>query len=196
MFRKSLVLLAVTGMLATFGLLASAYFTSTATLANNTFTVGTLNLTANPTSAALTASALAPGDKITAPITLTNAGSLDLYYVMTSNSTDPDTKALAQQMQLNIKSGVTTCSAAGFDADGTSVYSGQLSNAAFGNPDFATAGWPNMSPGYDVPGDRFLASAANEVLCFQASLPTSAGNQYQNATTTTTFTFSAVHAAR
>jgi predicted ribosomally synthesized peptide with SipW-like signal peptide len=185
MFRKSLSLLVVAGLLATFGLLASAYFTSTATVGNNTFTTGTLNLTASPTSAALTLSNMAPGDKVTAPITLTNAGTLDLYYAMTSNSTNGDNKGLAQQMTLAIKSGVTACTNGGFDASGTALYNGSLQGASFGNSDFENFGWPQ-------PGDRLLTATALEVLCFQVMLPTSTGNPYQGATTTTTFTFNAI----
>ena len=188
MFRKSLALFVVTGLLATLGLLASAFFTSTVTVSNNTFTTGTLNLTASPTTAALTIGNMAPGDTVTAPITLTNAGSLNLYYAMTSNSTNPDSKALAQQMTLAIKASVTTCTKSGFGLNGTVIYSGTLANAGFGDPDFDVVGWP-------LPGDRSLTAAATEVLCFQATLPASTGNTYQGATTTTTFTFDAVQAA-
>ena len=40
-------------------------------------------------------------------------------------------------------------------------------------------------------GDRTLAGAASEVLCFQAALPSATTSTYQGATTTATFTFSA-----
>lgn len=188
MFRKSLMLLVVTGLVATFGLLASAYFTSTATVTNNTFTTGTLNLTASPASAALTLNTMAPGDKITAPITLTNSGTLDLYYAMTSTSTNLDNKGLAQQLTLAIKSGVSACSNSGFGSSGTSIYSGALNNALFGESEFDSVGWPR-------PGDRLLAASAAEGLCFQVSLPLGSGNAYQGASTTTTLTFNAVQAA-
>ena len=40
-------------------------------------------------------------------------------------------------------------------------------------------------------GDRSLAAAANEQLCFVATLPLATGNAFQNATTTVSFTFDA-----
>ncbi len=178
MLRKSLVLLVIAGLLATLGLAASALFTSQATVDSNTFTTGTVVLTAAPTSAAITFNNMAPGDQVTAPVTMTNAGTLDLRYAMTSASTNTDSKNLAGQLALQIKSGVTDCSNAGFGASGTSVYSGTLSTALFGDP----------TPGQQA-GDRTLAAGTNETLCFNASLPVSTGNAYQNATTTATFTF-------
>ena len=86
MFRKSLLLLIIAGGLAMLSLLAAAAFTAQASVTNNTFTAGTLNLTVSPTSAALTFSNMAPGDRVTAPINVTNSGSLDLRYAMTSHS--------------------------------------------------------------------------------------------------------------
>ena len=51
-----------------------ALFTETETVGANTFSVGTIDLTAAPTSAAITFSAMAPGDQVTAALTITNAG--------------------------------------------------------------------------------------------------------------------------
>ena len=44
-------------------------------------------------------------------------------------------------------------------------------------------------------GDRTLNATANEVLCFYVSLPLSAANSSQGASTTTTFTFDAEQTA-
>ncbi len=180
MLRKSLMLFAVAGLLATLGLAASALFTSQATVTDNTFTTGSLVLTASPTSAAITFNNMAPGDQVTAPITLTNAGTLDLRYAMTSTSTNTDNKNLANQLVLSVKSGVTDCSNTGFGASGSSVYSGSLSAALFGDP----------TQGQQL-GDRTLSAGGSEVLCFNASLPASTGDAFQNAATTATFTFDA-----
>jgi hypothetical protein len=93
---------------------------------------------------------------------------------MSSSSTNADGKGLATQMTLTIKTLGTSCAT----FDGTSIYTGSLSAAAFGsNAQGAQA------------GDRTLAAGASETLCFRASLPLSSGNGYQNATTTTPFTF-------
>ena len=40
-------------------------------------------------------------------------------------------------------------------------------------------------------GDRTLAAATSETLCFKASLPLATTNAYQGATSTYTFTFAA-----
>lgn len=184
MFRKSLVLLAIVGILATFGLAASALFTSSATVNSNTFSTGSLALTTSPTSTLVTFTNMAPGDQVTAPLTITNTGTLQLRYAMTSSSTNTDSKNLATQLTLNIKSGVTTCTNAGFGGSGTSIYDGMLGAALFGDP----------AQGQQA-GDRSLNGGAGETLCFNVSLPSSTGNAFQNATTTTTFTFAAEQTA-
>ena len=79
---------------------------------------------------------------------------------------------------------VTTCTTGGFGASGTTLYTGTLTAASFGNP----------AQGSQA-GDRALAAAANETLCFQATLPLTTTNAYQGAATTTTFTFTAEQTA-
>ncbi len=123
---------------------------------------------------------MAPGDKVTAPITVSNAGTLGLRYAVTSTTTED---ILAAQIDLTIKSGVTTCTTAGFAATGTVVYNaGVLGSVAgsnvVGNP---TSGAHS--------GDRELAASANETLCFQAELPLTTGDSFQGVTSTATFAF-------
>ena len=84
MLRKSLILLIAAGLLALFIGAGSAIFTSQAAVAANTFTTGTLAISTNPTSALVTFSNMAPGDQVTAPLSVSNTGSLDLRYAMTS----------------------------------------------------------------------------------------------------------------
>ena len=72
---------------------------------------------------------------------------------------------------------------AGTFAGGTVLYGPASIGAAapvFGNP----------AQGAQA-GDRALAAAANEQLCFVASLPLSTDNTFQGATTTVSFTFDA-----
>jgi hypothetical protein len=64
------------GSLAMFG--AFAVFTDTQNVPNNSFSVGTLDISASPTTALVTFTGMAPGDEVTRPITVTNAGSLEL----------------------------------------------------------------------------------------------------------------------
>jgi len=173
-----LVALTIVSLAATVSSLA--LFTDQKTVAGNAFTAGTIVLGVNPATALLTASALMPGDNINGTLVASNSGTGALRYAMSSSSTNADGKNLATQMTLTIKTVGSGCGA----FDGTSIYSGSLASAAFGN----------STPGADT-GDRNLAAGTNETLCFRAGLPSSTGNAYQGATTTTTFTFDAEQTA-
>jgi hypothetical protein len=157
-----------------------AIFTSTPTLGGNAFTTGTVVLGLNPATAVLTSASMMPGDTVAGSLLVSNSGTGQLRYAMTSSSTNTDTKGLMNQIILTVKTLGTSCAV----FDGTSLYSGALSAAAFGSP----------AQGAQA-GDRTLNAAASETLCFQANLPAATGNAYQGATTTTTFTFSAEQTA-
>ena len=167
----------VGGVLGSRGL---ALFTSTATVGSNTFTTGSVSLTTSPTTALVTFANMAPGDQVTAPITVTNAGTLALRYAVTSTTTE---NVLATQLQLTIKSGVTTCTNAAYAASGTLIYNA----AALGNTTAVNV-VGNPTQGSQA-GARTLAAAANEVLCFNVSLPLASGNTIQGLTSTATFSF-------
>ncbi len=187
MVRKILIGLLGIGLLgAAAGVGSLAVFTNTASVGSNTFSTGSVTISTSPASALVTLSNMAPGDQVTSPITVTNAGSLALRYAITSTTTE---NVLAGQLSLTIKSGVTTCTNAGFGASGTVIYgAGVLGNTTavnlVGNP----------AQGAQA-GDRTLASSANEALCFNVSLPLSTGNAYQSLTTTATFAFQAEQTA-
>ena len=183
--KRIFFLLLVTGLLAGLASSGAALFTSTAGVDANTFTTGTVIISTNPTTALITYANMAPGDQVTQPLTISNDGSLQLRYAMTSVSDNDDTKALRGQLLLKIKSGVADCDNTHFATEGDDppVYDGTLASALFGLP----------ATGPDT-GDRILDPAPathSEVLCFNASLPGNTGNAFQDATTTTTFTFSA-----
>jgi hypothetical protein len=162
--------------------LTHAIFTDSQTVGSNVFSTGSVDISSSPTSALLSLSAMAPGDKVTAPISVSNAGTLQLRYAMTTSISGSTT--LSDGLTLAVKSGVTTCSDAAFGADGTSVYSGTLTAGAIGNP----------VSGSDT-GDRTLNASASETLCFQVSLPTTATNSLQSLSATATFTFAAEQTA-
>lgn len=157
--------------------LTQAIFTDSQALASNTFSTGSVDISTSPTSALITYTAMAPGDKVTAPVTVTNGGTLQLRYALTTSISGSST--LSDGLTLAIRSGVTTCSNAGFAADGTSVYSGSLTAGAVGD---AAQG--------SQAGDRTLNASASETLCFQVQLPTTATNSLQSLSATATFTFS------
>jgi len=183
-------LAATIGILATLvavlSLTALALFTDTQSVPGNAFTTGTVDISTAPTSALVTFSGMAPGDQVTNPITVTNAGTLALRYAVTSTTTE---NTLAAQLDLTIKSGVTTCTNGGFGSSGTVVYAtGDLGSTTgvnvIGNPVQGSQA-----------GDRTLAASANEILCFNVSLPSSTGNTFQGLTSTATFAFEAEQTA-
>jgi hypothetical protein len=154
------------------------------------FTTGSLELSVSPASAAVSFRGMAPGDRVTAPITVRNDGTLPYRYSVTSTATNADSKALAGQLDLTIKTGVTACSDRGFATDGTVLYGpGELGSVAgvdvIGDP----------LQGFQA-GDRTLDATEREVLCLQVALPTGTRNALQGASTTATFTFDAEEAAK
>jgi predicted ribosomally synthesized peptide with SipW-like signal peptide len=163
-----------------------AVFTDTASVPANTFTTGTVDISTSPTTALVTFNAMAPGDQVTAPLTVSNAGTMQLRYAVTSTTTE---NVLAAALDLTVKSGVATCDNAGFGVDGTVVYAtGDLGNTTavnvIGNP----------AQGSQA-GDRTLNASASEVLCFNVSLPLSTGNASQGVTSTAIFAFAAEQTA-
>jgi spore coat-associated protein N len=168
------------GAFAMFG--AFAIFTDTASVPNNTFSVGTLDISTNPATALVTFSGMAPGDQVTNPITVSNAGTLQLRYAVTSTTTE---NTLAAQLDLTIKTGVTTCTNGGFGSSGTVIYAaGDLGSIAGTN----VIGDPTQG---DDTGDRTLAGSGNEILCFNVTLPSSTSNSFQGLNTTATLAFQA-----
>jgi spore coat-associated protein N len=162
------------------GALSLAVFTDSKAIAGNAFTTGTIILGVNPASALLTSANMMPGDTLNGTLVVSNGGTGALRYAMTSASTNTDAKGLMNQLTLTVKTLGASCAA----FDGTSIYTGTIASAVFGDP----------TQGAQA-GDRTLAAAASETLCFRATLPLATGNALQNATTTTTFTFQAEQTA-
>jgi hypothetical protein len=158
------------------GALSLAVFTSSAD-ATGAFTTGTIDLGASPATV-FSATGIMPGATGSATMTVSNNGTGALRYAMTSASTDPDGKGLRDALELTVSAGA--CPGAGAPLFGPAPVDG----AAFGDP----------SQGDDA-GDRALPGATSEALCFAWSLPLSAGDGLQGATTTTTFTFGAEQTA-
>ena len=152
--------------------LTQARFVDRAGTGSTVFTTGPVDVSSSPASAFLSVGAMAPGDVVTAPISVSNAGTTRLRYAMSTDSRGEAT--LADGLTLAVKSGVTACSDVGFREAGTLVYSGSL-----------RAG---------VIRDRTLDSSASEVLCFQVTLPATAPDALQNVGAIPTFTFGAEQA--
>lgn len=178
-------LLALVGIGA--GSLSLALFTDSASV-DATFTAGTISL--DPTdiaSMSLSTGVLLPGDAITDDVTIENDGTAELRYSASTSSTNADGLGLRSVLTLAIREvDVTTPGTPCNNFDGAVVVASTTldAGAAFGDP----------TAGADT-GDRTLAAASSETLCFRVSLPLATGNAYQGATTTTTFSFSAEQTA-
>ncbi|MCH7735209.1 MAG: hypothetical protein IH961_08345 [Chloroflexi bacterium] len=163
-----------------------AIFTDTETVGANTFTAGTIDISALPASAVVSFSDMAPGDESVGAVTVTNNGSLELRYSVTSTTTE-DT--LAAQLDMTIKVAVSTCTTAGFDVDGVVLY---------GPSDLGSVAGLNVigdpAPGVQG-GERVQGASDFEALCIRVSLPIATGNAFQGLTTTATLNFSAEQTA-
>jgi hypothetical protein len=174
--RRSLALVLMSGC-SVVVLVASALYTETVSPGSNTFTIGTLDITSVPTTAAITASNMVNGSKSTATLQVNNAGSLTMRYAIKSTTTE---NVLAAELDLTIKSGVATCDNDSFGASGSVLYG----PAALGS----TAGLNvvgNPAQGVDA-NDRQLSASTNEVLCLQVLMPATSGSSFQGLTTTAT----------
>jgi len=176
--RRGLIVLLLSLSLSTLGAgaMSLAIFTDS-DASSGTWTVGTVDISVNPT-VMFNVTAM-PGDSGSRTLTVTNGGSASLRYALTSASTNTDLKNLRNQLLMTVKAG--TCPGAGADlSSGT----GTLATVAFGS----------TAQGNQA-GDRTLAGGGTEDLCFAWSLPLNTPDSFQGATTTTTFTFTAEQTA-
>lgn len=157
------------------GMFSLAVFTDSAA-SSGTFASGTIDITSTPT-VAFTVTSMVPGDTDTQALTIANAGTAALRYALSSLATN----TLGETLTLTIRTQGTSCAA----FDGTVVLAATaLDGAAVGSP----------TQGAQA-GDRDLAAAASEVLCFRVSLPLATGNTLQGQSSSVTFTFDAEQSA-
>lgn len=160
-----------------------AMFTDITANGSNDFTNGTLDISVSPASAVLTVAGMMPGDTTNGTLTVSNNGSGTLRYALSTAASNVDLLGLRDQLTVVVKTKDTdTAGCANFN--GAQQFSGTLAAAFFGDPTPGTQG-----------GERTLAGAASEILCFRATLPPLTGNVFQGAATTATFTFSAEQTA-
>ncbi len=157
-----------------------ALFTSTASVAANTFSTGTVDIATSPTDTIITYTNMAPGDTVVGSLLVENTSALQLRYAISSSATS-STPELKDQLVLTIKTiDVTTPATPCDNFDGTLLYTGDMDS---------TAGKlvGDNAPGDDT-GDRVLNAGGDETLCFKGELPLTTGNTYQGKSTTVTFT--------
>ena len=164
---------------------AIGLFTDQETSPSNAFSTGTVILGIDPATAMFTVTNMAPGDVEYSGLQVSNGGSLELRYAMSTTADGSST--LDEQLDLTIDvvtgAGVDT---EWYTADDTvgeaNIYGadGVLSSGAIGDP----------TTGADT-GDRTLAVSGSERLRFKVTLPSSTDDTYQNTTCTVAFVFDA-----
>ena len=170
------VLLGLTVVSLGAGMFSLALFTDQTTVSGS-FATGTVDLTSTPLPLTLNITGMVPGDTVNQQITVANAGTASLRYAMSTVATG----TLGTALTLTVRTIGTSCAV----FDGTTVVNAAtLNGAAIGS-----------SAVGNQAGDRTLAFAGSEVLCFRFLLPTATGNALQNQSTTATFTFDAEQTA-
>lgn len=153
-----LLALVVVGVL----LVSAAVYTDVTRNEGLRLQTGTVDVATAPVTLELDTTGLVPGDVVATPLQVRNDGSLELRYSITSTVDD---LALAELLLLSVRTDVTSCDAAGADADGTQLagpvrLGGLTADPVVGDP----------ASGQD-PGDRVLPAGAAEVLCLRVELP-------------------------
>jgi hypothetical protein len=142
-----------------------ATLSTTVGAAANGFSAGTVHIADSlGAGTTLSMSDLVAGDNFDTDLIVANGGTLDVRYALTT--TISGSAALADELQLTVRTRTTNPCAS---RDGSTLYSGDLSAAALGDPAHGAQA-----------GDRVLASSTNETLCFEIELPTSATLQGAN----------------
>jgi predicted ribosomally synthesized peptide with SipW-like signal peptide len=184
--KKVVVSMLILGVVLAVALIgAIALFTDQEENPDNAFTTGTVDLAIVPATAMFTVLNMAPGDVTYKGIELTNSGSLELRYAMTTTADGNST--LDGQLTLTIDvvddDGVDNTWYTADDVVGeANIYGpdGALSSAFIGNP----------APGNQT-GHRILIADGNERLRFKVTLPLDTGDTFQNTTCTVDFVFDA-----
>lgn len=161
-----------------------AVFSDTGSVGGNGFSTGDVEIGTDPASALVSFSSdMAPGDADVGAVTVTNAGSLQLRYAITSTTTE---NTLAAQLDLTVwgeaaeADGDADCASS---APATVLYGPADLGTTTGAPVVGSATSGSQS------GDRTLAAAAGEVLCFRVALPIGTTSDFENLDTTATFAF-------
>ena len=181
--------IAIGGLAALLGAASQAIWTDTDPVGSNSFGTGSVSLTAADTPSPMwNVTAAAPGDIATGQITVTNDGSLELRYAVTGSNTDA-TLAAGMNLRIGLEGpdGGTGCEFPYHNADGTTTTITDDTQLIATTLDTAVLVGSNIQ-GNDS-GDRTLAAAAFEELCFSVVLPDTAANGLQSLTNVTTFTF-------
>jgi predicted ribosomally synthesized peptide with SipW-like signal peptide len=166
------------------GAFSMAYFTDTES-DDSTFDTGTIILDAAKVDALnLTTSDMVPGDSITSAVVVENDGTDELRYDLDSAAADtvsPNGEGLFTELEIAVSGADVDTTPDGDscdDFDGTPIQTQEVLGAT-----------------NSLAANRVLAANASETLCVRVVLPSDTGNDMQDASSVTTFTFAAEQTA-
>lgn len=168
-----------------------AYFTDSEASTGNEFATGSVDIALDKTTAIVAQANMAPGDEQDGSVTVTNSGSLEMRYALSSVTTE---NVLAAQLDLTVWAEADEGASAGDTCATTPPETGALYPAG----DLGSTTGTNVigdPTGGSQTGDRVLAANASELLCFHVKLPDATGNSFESVTTTAEFTFDAEQTA-
>lgn len=177
-------------------LTSNALFTDSTVVFDNAFVTGKVDISTSDSWAVFESPALMPGDVIVQPLVISNDGTTEMRYALTSTllpplevgpegaeapDADPDqsleeAERLATQMDLSISAApsMSSCSAANFD---------NLDEVLYGPDDFSQIAevqlFGDKAQGFQG-GERTVAAGRSEVLCLKVSLPLETGDSFEN----------------
>ncbi len=163
--------------------LTGAIWTDNVEVGSNAFSAGTVDIATTPTTAIVALSNMAPGDSTVGGVTVSNDGSLQLRYAITSTTTE---NTLAAQLDLTIwdeneeGDGGTVCATT---APVTTLYG---PNDLGATTETLLVGNPAQGPHAN---DRTLNGGATEVLCFLVELPSGTSNTFAGLSSTAVLFF-------
>jgi hypothetical protein len=198
---RSMLILAVSGVSISM-VMVSAFFQDTASVPNNAFTTGEVDIASPQAGSARFTATMEPGDVEIAPIVVSNDGTMDFRYALRSITTGDQT--LAGQLELRIKVKTASTATIGCDAAGWATFG----DVSFGPTDLGavgpgglnvigdpTAGHDGNNDGLLRTDDRLLDVGDDEVLCFHVTLPSATTESFDNESTTASFDFLAEQTA-
>jgi hypothetical protein len=128
----------------------------------------------------LPAADLIPGGTTRTARVVENTTAATIRYALTSASTDTDGAGIRDALRVRITTPARTA------GNGGSCDAGAASTLYEGPLGAATAGFGDAALGQQA-GDRELAPGDREILCFEVTTPLGLGNEFQGATTSTTW---------
>lgn len=173
-------LLALGVVLGLGSLTTGAYWTDDATVTGITLSSGKLDLKLDGQDdltgyTSLSITNMVPGQSVAAVLTVSNAGNVPFTYTATSTATNPDSKNLAGALTVKVTGATTVTGSSPTATCGGATLAG--TGAALGGGLVTTA--------------RTITPGNLERLCLQITLPTTAANSVQDASTGVTLSFNA-----